>query len=235
MTTHLLVLYKSEPTDGEELKYSLRSLEKNLHIDTDYTITVVGDMPTWIQGAEHLHGNPHQDDKVRNMMHNVVEGCRHLQGEERAYFFADDYILMDPTEEILPCYWGRLADQVELVTGRFGKDHWYSRSMKATYRITSAFSEEPRSWDLHRPMPLQPARAVEVLSPLLKAGTVPFWRTTYGELAGFDRPAYHAHDGKYHSGRYPIGVPWVSTDEAMWQARPGRTIRKRLDTPSRWE
>lgn len=232
--TWLLYLYKAEETDGAELRLSLRSIQRYLQMP-DIEVMLVGDKPSWISGVHHVEGNP-TPDKVHNMIWNVAEGCRHLRGENEVYFLADDYMLLDPTDSILPVCWGPLDEHVEHVVRGKGKVDWYSRALLNTHSLLKrAGISKALSFEMHRPLPLCPEDAAKCLDSVLKTRDLPFWRTTYGNLVGYDQPVHRGRDGLFFGNRTPLGLPWVSTAPETWDKPIGRRISALFPEPSRWE
>jgi len=93
------------------------------------------------------------------------------------------------------------------------------------------------SFEMHLPMPLDTAKASKILTAFCERdGVKPFWRTIYGNLAGFNRPVRVAQDGLYY-GQSPmrIGTPWVSAIPSQWEAHMHRRARRMFKEPSRFE
>jgi len=235
--TTLLYSYLTTEDDGEELRYSLRSVEENLHMGT-LDVMVVGDKPSWFVNGIHVEGNPTRD-KATNMMFNVHAACSALQSLNvlNAVYLSDDYLLMYPQEDVFPIHRGTLEDHIRAFRKFKDEDDWYRVALDATFNLlTRAGHPEPLSWEMHLPMPLNVEMAVKSLAPFLKADPAPFWRTMYGNLVGFPRPAYRSQDGLYY-GQSPmrIGTPWVSAIPSQWEGHMHRRARRMFKRPSRWE
>lgn len=236
--TFLLYAYKATEDDGMELRYSLRSVERNLHVG-DLDVMVVGDKPSWFVEGHHVEGNPTQD-KPTNMLWNVREACDRLWewGVDKAIYLSDDYLLMYPQEDVLPVAHGPLDKFVSSTYIKTKpKDDWYRVAIEQTQRyLHRAGCLEPLSFEMHHPLPLDTARAGAVLSSFIGVMPAPFWRTIYGNLVGFERPVRVAQDGLYF-GQSPmkIGTPWVSAIPTAWEAHMERRARRMFREPSRWE
>lgn len=237
LVTHLLYAYKATEDDGEELRYSLRSVEKNLHMGP-LLVTVVGDRPSWWR-YNFIPGNP-TDDKATNMLWNIAEATKSLweDGVDEVIYLSDDYLLMFPQEDIIPITYGDLADHIAEFRRFKGPDDWYRIAIERTQELLHhAGTLEPLSFERHLPMPLDTAKASKILAPFsTREGPKPFWRTMYGNLAGFDRPVRKSQDGLYY-GQSPvrIGTPWVSAIPSAWEAHMRRRAHRMFPRPSRWE
>lgn len=230
MTT-MMYLFKKNSSDGEELKYSLRSIQQNFV--GDIKPVVIGDKPTWYIG-DHIASSNQPGAKYRNILRNTLVGLHALYSEGTVYYSDDDYFLMDPVSSVELAYWGPLDEHVADVVKYHGDEHAYSKHMKSTQAYID--SAAAQSFELHRPMPVRTDLAYHAL---LKAweqqDPIPFWRTVYGNVALNEGiSCFKVNDGRVDSpGR--DGVPWLSTSDNHWRGRWGQTIRETFTTPSRWE
>lgn len=240
--TWLMYAYKATEDDGEELRYSLRSVEQNLHMP-DLNVMIVGDRPSWFKGGMHVPGNP-SEDKPFNMLYNSVEGSRALTelGVSEAIYLSDDHLLMFPQEDVMPLSWGTLDEHVRYYRRIKAHGDWYREAIQETQRLVDRdtyLGKDALSFELHMPLPFYPEDLVGALDRYLKpeeGRPLPFWRTMYGNLVGYRRDVRFTQDGLYY-GQSPmrIGTPWVSAIPSQWEAHMRRRASRMFREPSRWE
>lgn len=217
---------------NEELRYSLRSVEANLPVES---VTIVGYCPPWLKPDLFIAGNKHVD-KQRNVFGNVRLACEHDGVPDEFVSMNDDFFVLAPVTEIPVVYRGRLADHLELIH-RHG---WWWKSMEATMRyLLEQGIEDPLSYDLHRPLPTVKRDMAKVLAEAAdyQPRNPPQWRTLYGNLAGIGG-TQDADDVKVYSAKveHRARGPFVSTtDSGFATTETGARIRAAYTTPSRWE
>lgn len=222
---HYVVPYRDSGDDGEELRYSLRTIQKNLMPADDLRVLLVGDCPSWYRG-EYLKTYP-RGEKQRDIILNVLSAVQQLKGGEFIYA-SDDYYLMEPTNRLLNYHFVPLRDHI--AQRRRAKDP-YVRVLEDTQRYLIGVPEA-LSWELHRPMRVVANEWTEsCLEALLRWATEhqasPSWRTVYGVLSGI------ASIRKIRDGNYPAGYAgsdWISSTDGVPDF-----VRERFAMQSRWE
>lgn len=237
--TSFLYAYRDDLLGGRELKYSLRSLEKNFKSAIDLDITIVGDLPDWARGVHHIPSAASEDSgtKVKNILSAVYLGASSLaeRGISSAVYCDDDYMLLEPAEAVLPMHVGPWS---ELYAKRNrlwepGID-WYRTGIEATERVLSRIPEA-LNYELHRPMPFRTDSVSRLLASMLEKAPedCPFWRSTYGNYAGWTYGSFLARDVRAASS-WPVGSSWISTDQKHWD-RVSKKLEAWFPEPSRWE
>lgn len=240
MTTWLLYAYKANDLDGEELRYSLRSITENLHMG-EVEVMIVGDKPSWFCRGHFVEGNPFDEYGPRNTFHNIATASKVLAdwGVADAIYLDDDYLLMYPQEDVIPVSQGPWEPYVKRMFRGRPKDNWWRVGAENTTALLRAAGiSDPLSFEMHHPLPIRTDAAATVLAQVLRerVDAMPFWRTTYGNLVGFERPVRIAKDGLYYGGSpVKIGLPWVSAIPSQWEAHMRRRAEKAFRSPSRWE
>ena len=239
--TILICSYKAGGTEAVELRYALRSIEQNLHGNGGLRLILVGDpAPEWLRPDDNLVGNPYADDPNGNVAYNVKRACELIVSEDPAYwdggeqilYMDDDYFLMDPTSDVLQVNAGRLSQHVAKCRRDLRKGHWFTERLENTYRQLERMTDsEPLvSMEIHRPMVIFPR---PFLSAMEEMPSGVMWRSWYGNVTG--HTGVFARDGRYVGRSFPIGVPWVSSEDRAWAEWMGRKIAVMFPTPSRWE
>lgn len=234
--TVLVIAYKRGLNDSVELRYSLRSLEKNLHMP-DLEVVIAGDTPpSWLKADAHV---PVEVDlslgKAGNISRAVWHASRQLSldGVDTAVYLDDDYFLLDPTNSVMLTHGGPLDAHLGRCIRNLSKGHWFTESMSATYRALMAEGPQPVTFELHRPLPFVVDEAVEQLEAI--QGTEVFWRSWYGNMSNADLAAVEAQDGRYVGKSLPAGIPWVSSEDRAWSEWLGKKISGMFPEKSRWE
>lgn len=228
--THLLYLYQSEPHDGAELRHSLRSVEKHLHLP-DLTVTVVGDRPAWLTGVNHVPAENIHSTKAANMAYKTWLGCCELEGvPEQVFYMEDDYILLHEQSSVEAVYWGDLAVHIREVERFHRRGFWMSEAMRASLRYLGDHPA-PQSWEVHLPTPVVPADARPLIEPLARTGYPALARSVWGTLTLTGQPGRDfRYEGTEPARSSATAPAWVSTDDVV-----PRRIAEALPEPSRWE
>jgi len=227
--TVAVISYRQTENDGEDLRYCLRSIERNL-LDLS-GVVLAGDRPSWFLG-EHVDG-VQSLGKTQNVARTVLAGVRRARalGYERVLYLADDYFLMEPQAEVVQGHRGPLERHLAQTERGMGKTWWYSISLRNTFDFLKAYPGA-FSWELHRPLWLDTEKAERILTVIAESGHDVFWRTVYATMAG--EVGYEMRDGRLETP-LPLGVSWLSSDERSWPTPTGNRIRRMFSTPSMWE
>lgn len=119
--TDVLIPYKSEQNTGE-LKFALRSIEKNL---TGYNqIFIIGDKPKWLKNIIHIPARDYAGRKAYSIMQKTLKGCNDKRLSNDFIFTNDDIYFLKPinVNEIKYWYEGTLED-------------WLKKSDSGKYKI----------------------------------------------------------------------------------------------------
>lgn len=234
----MLLICPVRPGDlNDELRYAVRSWQRNLILPTELRLMTVGYKPSWLNPDFHIDGN-----RYKSMPHAVFDNVR-LGAEaamkitepgEDVVYMNDDFFCLDPTGSVLPVKRDITLAQHIASLGQ-NSSLWWPRSL----RLTASWLAEqgfphPDSYEVHRPLLASPGGMFEALSrwDLSQGDTVPQWRTVYGVLQGVK--AYPVSDGKLSTRQTGYGTPWVSTSDQSWR-RYSPTIKPRFQKRSRWE
>lgn len=97
-----LIPYTNDHHNGEELRYSIRSLVK--YFKDLSGIMVIGNRPTWLKQEHHIHCLDEPGRKEYSMYLKVMLGARLLE-VDRFLYTTDDHFALKPFEENLPNYY----------------------------------------------------------------------------------------------------------------------------------
>jgi hypothetical protein len=220
-----VVYFVKRGDKNEELRYSLRSLANLPH----GRVWIVGHVPRWVDNVEHIPGNRHST-KWRNVYDNLQLACEH--GPDRFVVMNDDFFVMALMWRLPSLYRGTLDRHIASCR----QSDW-RRSLVATKAwLAGQGITSPLSYELHVPVVMDRARLGEVLDLAHTAGTLPQWRTLYGNY--WQVPALMAPDCKVRTTRqeWTPGGPFISTDDGTWRSHPaGRAVREAFPDPSPYE
>lgn len=82
-----LVYIVKEDENNEELRYSLRSIEKFVKYDK---IWIVGYKPSWVQNVEYIHTEQNQG-KWKNSVNNIIAACNNKDISDNFVLMNDDF------------------------------------------------------------------------------------------------------------------------------------------------
>lgn len=136
--------------DGEELRYSLRSL-KNIPHDK---VFFVGGCPRWAKNIIHIP-TEQTGTKWENSLNNIRTACKDERLSANFILMNDDFFILDriadPVEE-LNLYMGTLRRQAEKLEERSNCPTNYLQGIKGTIEFLQGLGvAEPLSYEMHAP------------------------------------------------------------------------------------
>lgn len=145
------ILGTGSPWQNNELRYSLRSVEK--YLSAYDRIFVVGERPDWLTGVIHIpcydYTTGDSRYKERNICKKVLKACEDERISENFLFCNDDYFFLRPVEvfKIANYHRGPLADAVsgERIDN-------YKNSLQNTLTILQANGLPAYHYDIHVPI-----------------------------------------------------------------------------------
>lgn len=141
-------LGKGSKYKNNELRFSLRSIEKNL--SGFGKVWIVGVRPEWLQDINHIPAeDPYTYPPDRNIMEKLKKACEHPEVSENFLFVNDDhYLLHTFTAEAFPYYYNDyLMDYVK----RRGMDG-YGRRANNTHEYLTENGVQTKNFDIHYPI-----------------------------------------------------------------------------------
>lgn len=195
------VIGKGSTWDNNELKYSLRSIEKH-GINTG-NIVIVGHLPSWIEKTRVIHiPESFNYYKERNIMECIRLACLDERVSDNFIYFNDDFFLNSNVNwKDFPTYI-RPYDLHEYVWGEDRtKNRWnkYTRIIEKTYNALVEKGLPTLTYDIHIPMPMNKKKFIEAVDSFdwdcpQKLGLT--YRSIYGNYNKI--PAISRDDVKYH-------------------------------------
>lgn len=214
----------------EELRYSLRSVEKNF---PHRFVWFVGGQPKGFQpdrAIKHKQVGSTKWDMIKSSMWKAVEN---EEVSDDFFLFNDDFFVMKKFKgEFVNYVDMTLAERIDEL--RRNVHPWlnpYGRTLfKAEQELTS-LGCPTMNYDVHLPMMFNK----ELFKASINKCSSPQMRSVYGNLNA--TPFVIHQDVKvYDMETVPEDPDFLSTDEDVFEkGRVGAYIRKQFPTPSRWE
>lgn len=221
-----IVYFVKESVSNEELRYSLRSVEKNL---PHRKVWIYGGCPKGIKPDFYVHikqvGNL-KYDRVQNMFREV---CLNDKISKNFILMNDDFFIMQKTEQIEPAYRCTLKEHADIIRGKFGANAYSFNLLKAMEALEKyGFSQ--LSYELHTPMIINRCKMLEVLGAFPGIHAIRSLYGNYHEIGG-----KRMNDVKIYesSQKFDEGSQFLSTEDVMFQkGLVGEFIRNRFKDPS---
>ena len=223
------VVYICRSGPNEELRYSIRSVEKNLPHNN---IWVIGQSPEWYKGSFIEVKNV--NSKYPNARANLDALIRSKLITEDFILMNDDFFIMRPIEKISYFYEGTLlerAERNELLTTTGA----YTQLLYNTHdKLVKMGIEEPLNYEMHIPIIMNKKKLKEVLKH--KAC---LWRSLYGniyEVGGTDREdvkvyVNNSSNPKSYEWRGK-NFPYLSTQDSSFAEMHRMLFSKKFRNPS---
>ena len=225
------IVYILRDGKNDELKYSLRSVEKNFKFKR---VWFFGGKPPELKPDMFVRVFQEGDtkwEKVRNTLKLVCEDDRVT---EDFWLFNDDFFVMKPVEKMTNYYDGTLKQRIEQIEAIIhGQQSVYSKQLRHLLKtLQDAGIDEPLNYAHHTPMLINRKKMLETLE---KYPNEPMFRALYGninQIGGENMP-----DVKFYQKRqpFPIGTFASTADESWKQEKIGQIIRGKFAYRSRFE
>ena len=226
------IVYICRKGDNEELRYSLRSVVKNL---PESRVWVVGYKPKWYTGD--FVSVPDTSSKFNNI-HNLI---MHIAFDDR---ISDDFIMMNddffvvrPLDTVPVYHGGPLKDKINKYY-ELAPNSPYNRMLSRTYNnLVNNGIQEPLDYDIHIPLPFNRARLRETI--VMKG--LP--RSTYGNHAGIGgeyMPDVKAYSSGSRMARrshkfLDSDLPYISCEDESFKSILDGVLRDMFPEPSKYE
>lgn len=224
------LVYICRAGENEELRYSIRSAEKNLKFDN---LWIVGSAPDWYTG--NLLSTDPSGVKYVVARRNLKALASHEKINNDFILMNDDFFVMKPMEEVEVWHGGRLDAKLKFRMSA-SPNSAYSHLLYETYNILKR-SKMPDALDyeLHTPLPM----TREGLRNVLGYGGL--WRSLYGNLNGIGGEEHK--DVKVYSSAVKIAnteldidnSPYLSTDDGSFSKLRDTLLGDMFSEPSSFE
>ncbi len=172
------VVYICRGGENEELRYSIRSVEKNLpHAD----IWVVGGRPRWYSGK--YIKVPQNGSKFQNAKANMQAISESKDISDNFILMNDDFFILKPVGEVKYYYSGPLAEKIEYYESVHPRSRYTNLLKKSMEALQLNGVSDPKDYALHVPFIMNKEKLKEILRMDIS------WRLAYGNIykVGGDR------------------------------------------------
>lgn len=225
-----IVYFVKDAFANEELRYSLRSVERNL---PHRKVWFYGGCPAGILPDEHVAINQTGANKWAKVRNMIRQACENEDITKEFYLFNDDFYVMRPTEEILPMYDRTIYHHIVEIEDRHDTlSTNYSRQLRDMARQLRKAGYGDLNYAIHVPIPIDRKKAIETLD---KFPNCPMFRALYGNMhgiGGIDR-----RDVKIirQGQRFDREADLLSTSDKTFESSAGSFIRETFPEKSRFE
>jgi hypothetical protein len=165
------VVYICKAGDNEELKYSIRSVVKNLKFSN---IWVVGGKPDWYVG--NYISVPQDKSKYTNARNNLRAICRSIDISDSFILMNDDFYVVNKVDSVPYMHGGLLVNKIKKYRDLTGETRYVAMLKKTLANLSRRLKKDILDYELHVPMVMEKEKLSEVVE-------VPdFWRSRYGNL-----------------------------------------------------
>jgi hypothetical protein len=224
------LVYVCRKGDNEELRYSLRSIEK---FSPNHRVWVIGYKPSWYTG----NFIPLQDTstKFNNIRLAMLEVCKTAEISEDFVFMNDDFFLVEPVNKFINYDGGLLSDKISRYR-QISPTGTYTILLKKTFRyLRSQGIKAPIDYDIHVPM-------VFSKSKLLPIAYMPFQpRSLYGNLLQIasetitDVKRYDSASSMSSLSYTENKYPFISSEDKSFALLRDTILADMFPTPSKYE
>ncbi len=147
MTSVVYALGKGSRWANQEIKYSLRSIEK--HLKGMGEVWIIGEKPEWLQNVNHIQVKDSHAIPDTNIMLKIKTACQTPEVTDNFLFINDDhYLLADFEADKFPYFY---CSTLEVYLKRRQSDS-YGRRAGNTYKLLKEINLPTKHFDIHYPI-----------------------------------------------------------------------------------
>ena len=228
---HDIVYLVKEGNKNEELRYSLRSVEKNFPCRK---VWFFGGGPKYLQPDERVHLMQREETKWQNTTELIRQVCLTPEVSEDWWLFNDDFFIMKPFKGAKAIYDGDLYRRIVSVENRNGmQPSVYSCNLRRTALELERRGLGLVNYAVHMPMLINKEKA---LATIEEFPDNPMFRSLYGnhhKVGGVEIP-----DCKCGllGQTFDEEAAFLSTSDATWiRGRIGEFIRETFRERCKYE
>ena len=224
-----IVYILKDGTMTEELRYSLRSIEKNF---PHRFVWFVGGQPEGLKPDRLLRHTQHGANKWLKIKSSMLEVAKQEELSDEFFLFNDDFFVTKPLEKEFVNFTDRtLTDRIEDFRRENPHLNRYAVSLVQTEEELKARGHGTLNFEVHLPMLFEKNKVTDVLTKCYS----PQMRSIYGNIT--ECKVIDRRDVKVNSlNEIPCGMDFVSTnDKSFTHGNVGQYIRDLFKEPSRFE
>jgi hypothetical protein len=218
--------------DNEELRYSLRSVARNL---PDAKVWIAGHTPAWVTGVNSIELVP-LEGKFDNQKQSLRAACEHPDMPDEFVLMNDDFFVMTPD---LPVY--HLGPNQEYIfyllgLGKTFHNGWFRALVASELQLWEWGHKDSLCYESHSPLPFHRDQLLDVIKNVRTDH--PFLYMQYYPIAGAGGEGVRGIDAKAGAYSNPIDANWCylsSSDQSFPLSSIGRKVRSTFGEPCKFE
>lgn len=173
------ILGSGSKWNNNELRYSLRSLEKHF---PHRNVFIVGEFPNWLRNVNHMDVNdafPYSDGgKLRNAVRKIRAACEDERISDQFVLMNDDFFFLEDCTEIKPFSLGSMQQTIDRHITQ--KGYYYEALVRTKRYLEEKGIKDPTCYAIHCPIVYDKKKFLQMTDglDLMKAGYA--IRTIYG-------------------------------------------------------
>ena len=172
-----IVYFVKNAPHNEELRYSLRSIEKNF---PHATVWIYGFCPYELNTDRIVNVEQMEPTKWQNTRKLMAAACANDDITPDFWLFNDDFFIMKPITELQPLYDGDIITHIEEIKARHGGTATaYTRQLEHLVKTLKKAGYGTKNYAIHKPMLINRAKMRETLE---KYPDEPMLRALYGNM-----------------------------------------------------
>ena len=228
MEKHDIVYILRNDIDTDEIRYSLRSVEKNF---PHGKVWFYGGKPSGIEPDGYVRFYQQGASKYDRVTNTIKAVCMNDDISEDFWLFNDDFFVMRKTQNPKQMITGTIAERVQRIIDMVGFKSKYAKRLEHTADLLQAKGYTTRDYAVHAPILINRRKALEAMAEFPGE---PMFRCIYGNYTGLK--ARTIKDVKVFGDEEPLkNTTYMSTDDAAYRGQAGEYLRGRYQVPSRWE
>lgn len=230
MRKYDVVYILRENTAATELRFSLRSIEKNM--DHGKVWFYCG-KPDGIIPDEYV---PHQQSgstKWERVRSSLVEICKNEKISKKFWLFNDDFYVMAPMQSSTPLHRGLLHDHILDVEARHGRAQTgYTRQLRNCERQLRDAGLTTLDYAIHVPILVDREKALEALQMFPRC---PMFRSIYGNYAKIGGEFHKDVKTTNPEKEIPADTDFFSTSNKGFGGKVKQQMEERFPDPCKYE
>lgn len=229
-----ILLYLAPSKQNEELRYALRTWEKNLKFRNLYVVG--GPIPNWFK-PDIYQPNPLKYTKMRQCYDNLIVALKDDRLTEDVLLMMDDIFLIQPCGEWEINYnRGTLQEQLNRLDYQHHTTDSYLEMVHKTNELLCQDYESPLSFEEHLPFKCNRKKLLSILD---QYGPQKMQHLLYRSIYGnrFSTPTEFRLDVKLKELSSPVLPHYTafSTNGLSFRGNGGSYVKYHFPTPSHYE
>ena len=236
MKNYDIVYFLKDTYYNEELRYSLRSVEKNF---PHARVIFAGGCPVGFKPDLHIEiAQSRFETKWYNVSSNIKQICENNDISRDFFLFNDDFFILKPVKTWKSnCYNGDLKNlQLRIIENNNDKVSRYIVRLREAQKALEEKGYSIKNFELHCPMLINRKKMLKIIDDF--GADMPAKRSLYGNVYYSEESGRSCKDRKIVSlseDAKPNGW-FVSTEDAAFKAgKIGDTLREKFAERSKYE